>query len=1162
MSTALQGKPTRALEPLKPAQAAAADPGVHAWVAASAGTGKTQVLSARVLRLLLAGARPGAILCLTFTKLAAAEMQNRVMARLAWWTGCSEAELASDLRAIGAQPDEVNIACARGLFATVLETPAGLAIQTIHSFAQGLIASFPVEAGITPGFQTLDDRAAALLRRRVLSDALTDRSNPGFLADVAEIAIDGSEKRLHDIMAALPRHGAALASLRVEGVEPLLRRALGLADDASEAETLAAGIAALPLLKLQQFGQAMNQQSGDRARGIGGEVVAFCMAANKPKTWEAFWKVFIKADGVPRGPGWMIPNALADWRPFCAEVQDQLLALRGKLELWQILAFTGRHLRVAVRLAQDWRAAKHRAGVIDYDDMITAAARLLGEPGAADWVRFKLDSRIDHVLVDEAQDTNPLQWDVIRGLVEEFFTGLGQRDQFRSLFVVGDFKQSIFGFQGADPLIYADAREEFYQLCEAEPERWKELPLTVNFRSVPVILDVVDRVIAHVGSEEFDPQGVERHVAHKQGAGVVMLWPPLLPDTGIAEPGNEAEGEAEKAEDDAPPLAQDIDMARRIAATIAGWLAPETALILPYSGRRAAAQDVLVLVRKRSGLMNALVTALHEAGVPVAGADRLNLAEPLAVADLLALVQFACQPGDDLTLAALLVSPFCGLEHDALTLLAANRPGRLWDAVLASADLDVAAPRAFLVDVLRLAGDVSPYRFLETILSGPLAGRRKLLARLGEEARDVIDTVLDQALACEAAGAASLQAFIAWMAAEDLEVKRDPEAALDAVRLMTVHGAKGLQAPIVIMADACHVPPREQGELAVPLCNGPMLPLWLPPGLIAPPAWLKDEQDDRAGKAAREHRRLLYVALTRAEEVLCIGGASKPNKDWDVHPDSWYQLVDSALSGLEHVDDAQWPAPVRLLRSGPEVVQTELKILPGAAVLPLDQWWLRAAPAEARPPRPLAPSSLGPDLVADPPPDAARKAAARRGTALHRLFETLPGLDISARAGIARQWCALNVPDLDADEMAATVVAVLDDPAFAAVFAAGALTEAPVAAVVGETVIAGTIDRLLVSDTDVLAVDFKTGSRVPAGLGGVPPAHLAQMGAYAAALARVFPGRKVRAGLLYTAGPRLIELPADVLAAWFPTGQPTAALQPDGPAPIYPVQAISTEPRQ
>uniref|UniRef100_UPI0012E2317C UvrD-helicase domain-containing protein n=1 Tax=Sandarakinorhabdus oryzae TaxID=2675220 RepID=UPI0012E2317C len=947
----------------------------------------------------------------------------------------------------------------------------------------------------------------------------------------------------------LPRHGATLADMRVEAVEPLLRRALGLGDGGSEAATLAAGIASLPLPKLQQFAQALGQQDGVTAQKLAGNLVAFLMAPHKTSLWDDLWRMFYTADNKPRVVTGLVPSKLQkanpDWQPFCADMQAQLLTIRAELERWQILAFAGRHLRVAVRLAQDWRAAKHRAGVIDYDDMIAAAARLLGEPGAADWVRFKLDSRIDHVLVDEAQDTNLLQWEVIRALVEEFFSGLGQRDQFRSLFVVGDFKQSIFGFQGADPQVYADKKDDFHQLCEAEPERWKELPLTVNFRSVPTILDVVDRVIGHVGQQDFDPAGVPPHIAHKEGAGLVTLWPPVLPDDDAPEEEGEAGG------DDAPPLALDIAMARRIAATIAGWLSPKAPLILPASGRRAAPQDILVLVRRRGGLMNALVTALHEAGVPVAGVDRLNLAEPLAVADLLALVQFACQPGDDLTLAALLVSPFCGLDHDALTDLAAERPGSLWAAVQASADATVASARAWLAEVLRLAADVSPYRFLETILSGPLAGRRKLLARLGEEARDAVDTVLDQALACEAAGAASLQAFLAWMAAEDLEVKRDPEAAIDAVRLMTVHGAKGLQAPIVIMADACSLPRPDSGALVLPVANGPDLPLWLPPGLIAPPEWLAQAQARRAERVAREYRRLLYVALTRAEEVLCIGGASKPGKQWDVHPDSWYALVEAALAdvALQEEVDPNWPAPVRSLRTGPPVALKKQQVTPAASLIPTDGWWLRAAPVEARPPRPLAPSSLGPDTVADPPPDAARKAAARRGTALHKLFETLPSLAASVRREVALRWCALNVPDLDATELVTTVLAVLDDPAFAAVFAPDALTEAPLAAVVGEAVIAGSIDRLLVSDTEVLAVDFKTGSRVPAGLDAVPPAHLAQMGAYAAALARVFPGRTVRAGLLYTAGPRLIELPQDVLSAW----QPAATLQPGGPAPILPL---------
>lgn len=1131
-------------------QAAAADPEVHAWVAASAGTGKTQVLTARVLRLLLAGARPQAILCITFTKLAAAEMHGRVMARLAHWAGCPDAALTDDLRAIGAVPDAGVMARARGLFAAVLETPSGLAIQTIHSFAQGLIASFPVEAGITPGFQTLDDRAAALLRRRVLADALTDDGDHGFRADVEEIAIDAGEGRLDEIMASLSRHGAALAALRVEGVEPLLRRTLGLADGDSAAAALERGLAGLPWDALAEMATALGRQTGINALKLADELGKLMSASDRSAVWSRLWGLFFRADNLPRQTSGLIPKALdaeePELRGFCEHVQALLLAIRAEQERWQIMAFAARHLRVAVRLAQDMAAAKARAGVIDYDDMIAAAARLLGGEGAADWVRFKLDARIDHVLVDEAQDTNLLQWEVIRALVEEFFAGKGRSDTFRSLFVVGDFKQSIFGFQGADPQIYAYKQDDFHQLCEAEPDRWKELALSVNFRSVPLILDAVDRVIAHVGEADFDARGVPAHIAHKTGAGTILLWPPLSIDQ-----------EPDEADDpDAPPLALEIDLARRIAASIAAWLDDDAPLILPASGRRAQPQDILVLLRKRGRLMNALVGALHEAGVPVAGVDRLNLAEPLAVADLVALVQFVAQPADDLTLAALLVSPFCNLDHDRLTSLAANRPDSLWAAVCASDDPEVMAAHAWLAAVQQLAGDVSPYRFLEAVLSGPLAGRRCLMARLGEEARDAIETVLDQALACEAAGAASLQGFLAWMAAENLEVKRDPEAAISAVRLMTVHGAKGLQAPIVIMADAGSTLSAERGPLSLPLGNGPELPLWEPGGLAAPPPLLAEARANRQTRARLEFRRLLYVALTRAEEMLCITGIAKRDQDGALPPECWYQMVAGALAaaGPEAMADPNWPEPVLRLAAGPPTLAQPVAITPQSTLLPTDRWWDRPAPAEARPPRPLTPSSLGPDPVAAPPPDATRQAAARRGTALHRLFEILPGLDLAevdgmGRDDLARQWCALNVPDLDGEELVATVAAVLDDPAFAAVFAPGARTEAPVAALVGEVVIAGSIDRLLVSETDVLAVDFKTGTRVPADLAAVPPAHAAQMAAYAAALATIFPGRRVRTALLYTAGPRLIELPADALTTW----QPSAALPGADPVTIYPL---------
>ncbi|WP_353216146.1 UvrD-helicase domain-containing protein, partial [Sandarakinorhabdus sp.] len=947
---------TKPLAPLLPEQALAADPDSHAWVAASAGTGKTQVLIARVLRLLLAGARPQAILCLTFTKLAAAEMQNRVMARLAHWVGCSDAALASELAAIGVTGDTEALAQlhdrARGLFAAVLETPAGLAIQTIHSFAQGLIASFPVEAQISPGFQTLDDRAGIMLRGRVLGDALTGvmARDAGLRADLAEVALDGGEARLQDIMAAAAAHTDALAAQRIEGIDPLLRRFVGLPADGGSAQAdLAAALPGLPWAQLADLAKALGRQKGVNALKLRDALAASLALSDPAQQWALLWGIFFRADNLPRVVTGLIPKALDDadsgWRPLCSEVQNQLQTIRAGQERWQILAYTGRHLRLAVQLAQDWQAAKARAGVIDYADMIAAAVRLLSAPGAADWVRFKLDSRIDHVLVDESQDTNLAQWEVIGALVEEFFAGRGQRDQFRSLFVVGDFKQSIFSFQGADPRVYSDRRELFHGLCEAEPERWHEVPLSRNFRSADIILDSVDRVIAHIGNDAFAGEDVPAHTAFKAKAGCVTLWPPLLP--AAAEQADEADDDGDDMDGDQQPagqagLASEIDLARRIAITIADWLRGPAPLVLPGSGRRAAPQDVMILVRRRGRLMNALVGALHEQGVAVAGADRLNLAEPLAVADLVALVKFVCQPGDDLTLAALLVSPLVGLNHDDLTSLAAGRSGSLWAAVQASTDADAVRAHAWLAAALRLGSAVSPYHYLESVLSGPLAGRSRLLARLGEEARDAIDTVLDQALACEAAGAASLQAFLSWMDAKDLEVKRDPEAALDAVRLLTVHGAKGLQAPIVILADACAPPLSQQGVLALPLDgHGASLPLWLPPGLAAPPANITAALDQRKADAAAEDRRLLYVALTRAEEILCIGGASKPTKKWEVHPDSWYAAIDAALSGeVTAVQDVSaWPRPVRHLASGTPAAHVTVQLAPDASLLPAGTWW-------------------------------------------------------------------------------------------------------------------------------------------------------------------------------------------------------------------------------
>lgn len=1154
----------KSMPALEDQQAAAAAPDVHAWVAASAGTGKTQVLSARVLRLLLQGTPPHSILCLTFTKLAAAEMKTRIFERLAHWTRCAEAELASDLRALRAGDDVEMIGRARRLFATVLDAPQGLAIETIHAFSQGLIASFPVEAGVTPGFKTLDDREGAALRQRLLGDAIDRADAEGdadFLADLAAISIAGGEARLPAVIGRLAGHDAALATLRREGVTPMLRRRFRLAEGGNAEMALAAAIARFDADSVAYLADAFEAYSNKTSKAAAESVRIWLSADDRSAQFERLRSFFIKGKPsekqVPRVATSAVPAAAERAQPgLCAlfsELAEAVLAILAEQRLEKAVALAAAHLRIGIVVAADWRAAKTRLGVIDYGDMIAAALRLLDGPGAVDWVRYKLDSRIDHVLVDEAQDTNEAQWGIVRALVEEFFAGEGARDVQRTLFVVGDYKQAIFGFQGSDPRVYAAKKDDFEQLARDSAELWRDIPLATNFRSVPAVLEVVDEVANVLGHAALDQSGiVPRHIAARDSkAGAVTLWPPVAPQADDAdEPADEEEDSGEGDRTPVQVTRAEIALAHQIAGQIAGWLDPRAPLRLPSNGKPVRPQDILVLVRSRSAFSGALVGALHQAEVPVAGVDRLKLSDPLAVADLLALVRFALQPGDDLTLACLLVSPFLDIGHERLYALAADRRGSLWEAVRASADPKVAAAREWLLELIGFADFAGPYAFLERVLSGPLQGRRRLLERLGEEARDAIDAVLDQALAFEALQAPSLQGFLAFVEDDSIEIKRDPDAPLAAVRLMTVHGAKGLQAPVVILADATKQRPSERGApVMMSFDNGPALPLFLP-GRSGFGGRLGEAIDAAEGDAEREHCRLLYVALTRAEDLLFIGGAVT-NAD-KVPEGSWYSTVEAAMIGLGAAEidvPGMGPSLHHAVGTPADPDEHDSELDPEDVLHP-PAWLLTPAPQEARPPRPLSPSAIAKDGVAEPPPSPEMRAAARRGTAMHALFERLPEVAPERRRAVGEAYVAGAYPEQDAAALVTTALGILEDPQFAAVFAPGALAEAPVAAVVGEIVVTGTVDRLLVSDSEVLVVDFKTGRRVPADAAAIDPYYLRQMGAYVAALQRVFPGRPVRAALLYTEVPKLLPIPDALVALHTPKAE--LSLNGAGDAPIFP----------
>ena len=773
---------------------------------------------------------------------------------------------------------------------------------------------------------------------------------------------------------------------------------------------------------------------------------------------------------------------------------------------------------------------------------------------AASWIRYKLDRSFDHLLIDEAQDTNAAQWDIVFALIDDFFSGEGARgDRLRTIFTVGDYKQAIFGFQGTSPRNFERAKQKVKQRIDEMRQHahelrenrklpgWADLDLGQSFRTSKPVLDFIDQAIDAIGPASLGlAKGVEPHEGVDR-AGLVTAWEPVSPSP------DEAAGaeEDESQERDWLPPHEEL-LASKIAEQVRRWVTDEEPFVLEKDHvekqgprRHARAGDIMVLVRKRKDLAAQIVGKLHGAGVAVAGIDRLRLGSPLAVMDLVGALRFAAQPHDDLQLANVLSSPLVGWSQDDLLKHVPRASDvRLWHHLRSSDDAFVVRTVDTLRELLDRADFATPQALLAWMLNGPWNGRRSLVARLGSEANDPIDELINAAFAYERAHVPSLAGFIEWFDAGSGEVKRDPDSAADQVRVMTVHAAKGLQAPIVILADAAG-DPGSKGELD--LADDPVgideearrvpLPPITKDQLIGP-VGTAGEQADAA--AMEEHWRLLYVAMTRAEEALFITGSlgKKQAKKGEPHEDSWYARLAPVFDGPE-LEDPIWTTRREFGTRADPLVEADATVSRSAAIA-LPDWLLRPVGPEPRPPRPLAPSDAGVDRSADPPLAAEAAAlAARRGTLIHKLLERLPELDPGARAGAGEAWLAGQASDLDADvraEMLASAMGVLDDPQFADVFSSQALAEVPLAANVDGVVVAGTADRLLVTGDKVTVIDFKTTRRPPGDIAAIPVASVRQMAAYAAALEAIYPGRTVRAAILYTQTPVLFELPPETLA--------------------------------
>jgi len=1135
-------------------QRQALDPEASVWVAASAGTGKTRVLTDRLLRLMLDGTDPARILCLTFTRAAAAEMANRVNDALARWATLADGALAQELVALTARlPDAGEMALARRLFARVLDTPGDTKIATIHAFCQSLLRRFPLEAEVAPEFVVVEERSAAEglqdAAARIIAAARAGQA-PGCAEALAVVAHYAQEERFAELIAELVAERGKLRAALQDGEGALharLSAALGIARDATvdslSAEFCAPG--AGDEAALRNAAEALCR-GGKTDRERGPVLARWCAHPDgRLALIDEYIPLYLTKDGsirdslVSAGAAKEAPGSREALAAEAARVKAFVEARAGAA----LREATGALVRLGAAVLDEYERHKQLHGQLDYDDLVAKARELLHRPGIAPWVLFKLDGGLDHILIDEAQDTNPEQWAIVAALAEEFFAGAGAAERNRTVFAVGDGKQSIFSFQRADPQEFVHMRAHFQERVNAIKKPWCVVPLEISFRATEPLLTAVDAVFARAdASDGVALDGaVIRHVAAREGhAGLVELWPPV---PAVADPLPEP-----LAAIAAVPSEPKTRLAKAIAAKIEAWLSSGERL--EARGRAMTPGDILVLVRRRNDFLFDLLRALKAKAIPVAGADRLILTEQLAVKDLVALGQFLLLPEDDLTLATVLKGPLFDISEEELFLLAYGRAEPLWRRLRRRADADLGMRQVYerLSALLNRADFVPPFELYAQILGDPRAGRRAMLERLGPEAADPIEEFLALALAYEREHVPSLQGFLHWLLTGEVEVKRDfGERQRDEVRIMTVHGAKGLEAPVVFLPDTLQTPDWPKSPLWT---ADEALPLWCPRGSLRTSFYLAERQACRE-RNLQEYRRLLYVALTRAQDRLYVCGWN--TQKMAKHDLYWHSLCQAGWRGIgtpfdfdarELIGDRDGWHGEGLRIEGPQQVAPEYRksLAADRVAVALPAWADAAPPPEPDPPKPLLPSRPSGDEPATLSPLAgAGRDRFRRGLIVHRLLQALPDLAPAGRSDAARRYLALPLHGLspaEQDEIRAEALAVLDNPAFAELWGPNAQSEVPVVGLIDGQALSGQIDRIVVDDERVLIVDYKTLRPPPATEDAVPALYLRQLATYRGALARIYPDRRIDCALLWTEGPRLMPISPALLTDQAIRGRP------------------------
>ncbi len=881
----------------------AINPNFSVWVNASAGTGKTKILIDRVLRLLLENKRN--ILCLTFTNAAANEMENRIHSILSKWAICSESELIMDLEQLdllhlseesvsfqrvtlesrkkeewipvpstgmtkesagiteGSRKNEAldrHLTRARRLFSELENL--GLTIQTIHAFCYKLISSFPIEAGIAPNCTLSECKELhSIIFNKVLH-------NETVQDDINLIATEIDENKLRDLLYTLcikrsisandskyikdklsaPDEIHDLQSETIEHVERLAEiLSEGSKRDQSYSEILYSTVIPAGIQK-KRTSVSYSDDTGIKWNDTKIENLAKVFLKSESHEKKSISSIATKS----------ILEKFKDAEQIIESVQNVVFTHIRDMNSYQIFKRTSSLLGVFKVYVDLYNSEKSKNALLDYNDIIDLATNLLSNPNYKDWILFNLDQKIDHILVDEAQDNSISQWKIITNLCDEFFAG---NDEKRTLFVVGDVKQSIYRFQGANPHLFNYIQQYFH--TKTGGRDWISCQLEKSFRSTPEVLMLVDRIFNNFRAEISFNDNEIKHVPHRENdQGYIEIWP-ALPKR------KEKEQQALQI-----PLTcrenyiiADRLLAQTIANRIHNWL--NEGRILVAKDRHIEPRDIMILVRQRNVLVDYIISELKKANVPVVGRDYFRIMDYIAVQDLIALAEFLLLQANDLALANALKSPLFNFTEDDLFNIAYDRKEHsLWERIQ-DYSVVIYSELNYLINLSRTE---SPLALFTHILR---TGKKKFAARLGLECFEVLDEFMNLVLQFENP---SLQAFVQWIKENNPEIKNDMQSERNAVRIMTIHKSKGLQAPIVFLVDTNTVPRNSESIIF----DGTEVPFWCGKNNNA---YCDQVKREKKLEDYNEYLRLLYVALTRAEDELYILSKEPVQKG------SWYDLI-------------------------------------------------------------------------------------------------------------------------------------------------------------------------------------------------------------------------------------------------------------------------------